>query len=92
MAYIFLLLHIFLVIIITFHFHSMMKRLSRQHHVEGMTSLPNIHDLSAAISDDSDSESNDNHVVMLSWNEGKVSVLNVQITALTKVQCNIITI
>lgn len=56
----------------------MMKRLlPRQRSVEGMTSLPNIHDLSATISDDSDSESNDNsHVVMLSWNEGKVGVIS----------------
>ncbi|VVC34830.1 Hypothetical protein CINCED_3A015582 [Cinara cedri] len=60
----------------------MMKRLlPHQQSVEGMTSLPNIHDLSVTISDDSDSESNDGHVVMLSWNEGKNSKSLVELSA-----------
>lgn len=51
----------------------MIKR-SHQHHHSNSGKIPlNINDLgNADFSDNSDSDLNDDHVVMLSWNNGKV--------------------
>jgi len=57
----------------------MMKRLLNRDCSKGSMATPSsIHDLSTAnFSDDSDSDSSGSQVVMLSWNNGQVSKLDV---------------
>lgn len=51
----------------------MIKRLLQRHHSKSDKAPINISELgNADFSDNSDSDSNDDHVVMLSWNNGKV--------------------
>lgn len=53
----------------------MKKLLQRLRSKIDVTPPSNIHDLSTAdFSDDSDSGSRDDHVVMLSWNNGQVGI------------------
>jgi hypothetical protein len=51
----------------------MIKRLHQRHHSNSGKAPMNINDLgNLDFSDNSDSDLNDDHVVMLSWNNGKV--------------------
>jgi len=51
-----------------------MKQLQQRQRSKGGTAPPNIHELTDI--DFSDSDLNDDKVVMLSWNNGKVGLLD----------------
>lgn len=65
-----------------------MKQLLQHHRSKGnIAVLSGIHDLSAAdFSDDSDSDSSDTPVVMLSWNNGQVCIFFTIVTILLFLQ------
>lgn len=51
--------------------------MTRNHSGDGLTSTSNIHNLlTADFSDESDTDTTNDKVVMLSWNNGKVDILN----------------